>query len=304
MSPLSTVQGSTLPSLNSVFQALKPYPAPIRIIGFLLCLAVVWAPLAIPLSVLITDPNWRSIITLSLLYTLFMVLVRYWGKIIWGYDKTLQHYGLVWQHSSFAQLWLNVLIGVGALGLFYGLITGLGWATWHIQSRLSLIALEGLAIALAVGFAEELLFRGWLLDELTHDYSDRIALLWTAALFAGVHSPPYQFPGLLLLGLALVWAKRACSQHLSSAIGLHAGFVWGYYLTQVGQIVQVDAAAPEWLVGIDRNPLASAPGVLALIVLVLGYRSMAFRRSARDTYVDVDRGSGESGTTRRLERGK
>jgi hypothetical protein len=87
-----------------------------------------------------------------------------------------------------------------------------------------------------------------------------------------------QFPGLVLLGLALVWAKRSTRrqlrltgvQHqgrLGLPIGLHAGLVWGYYMIHVGQLARYSGQVPQWLTGIDQNPLAGGAGLVFLMLL-------------------------------------
>jgi membrane protease YdiL (CAAX protease family) len=143
------------------------------------------------------------------------------------------------------------------------------------------VILEGLASALGIGFAEELLFRGWLLDELQRDYHPRVALWADSTLYALLHYiKPLQeilrtwpgFPGLLLLGLTLVWAKRSRRGRLGLPIGLHAGLVWGYYIINVGQLVQYSGQVPEWITGVDRNPLAGVMGLLFLGVLAFWMR--------------------------------
>jgi len=98
------------------------------------------------------------------------------------------------------------------------------------------VILEGLIVALGIGFAEELLFRGWLLDELQRDYRPRVALWVDALIYAALHfiKPLAEilrtlpgFPALLLLGLTFVWAKRSHRSRLGLPIGLHSGLVWG-----------------------------------------------------------------------------
>ena len=161
----------------------------------------------------------------------------------------------------------------------------LGWLTWRSRSpNLPVILLEGLAIGLAFGFAEELLFRGWLLDELQRDYSPQRSLGISAIAFAALHfiRPPAeilrlapQFPALVLLGMALVWAKRSCGDRLAMPIGIHAGLVGTFYILTVGRLMQFSDRAPEWLTGIDRNPLAGAIGILFLGSLALAMRQLA-----------------------------
>jgi len=101
------------------------------------------------------------------------------------------------------------------------------------------VILEGL-IALGIGFAEELLFRGWL-DELQRDFTcgPLCGTLMDMPLYM-LHfiKPPAEilrtlpgFPALLLLGLTFVW--RSAPTGVASAHHLHSGLVWGYYIINV-----------------------------------------------------------------------
>jgi len=86
-----------------------------------------------------------------------------------------------------------------------------------------------------------------------------------------------QFPGLLLLGLILIWGKRRCQNRLGLSIGLHAGLVWGYYIINIGELVRYSGSVPDWVTGINGNPLAGAIGLLFLSVLAVGMRQMSQR---------------------------
>ena len=235
-----------------------------------------------------------NILTLPVLYGAFILLLRLWGKYVYRRSRLLQEYGLDKTRQNGRELLIGLGIGVaGVLGLF--LVEGwLGWLWWR-QSQILLgqvllwrFVAEGLIVALAYGFAEELLFRGWLLDELQRDYSPRIALWVNAFIFAALHfiKPQSeiiqtlpQFPALVLLGLTLVWAKRRGNGRLGLPIGLHAGLIWGYYAIAVGQMVQYNDRVSEWLTGIDRNPLAGGMGMLFLGAIGLGVRR--FRHQTR-----------------------
>lgn len=266
--------------------SIAHYPAPIRLGLFLLTLLVLWLPLATPIYWIVHDQNLVNILTLPLLYAEFILLVRFWGQYVYRQPRLLQNYGLrrTRQHD------LELLIGLGAgitivLSLF--LLEGwLGWLLWQRPAIfLPKLILEGLVVALGYGFAEELLFRGWLLDELQRDYYPRVALWVNALLFAVLHfikplpeiirTLP-QFPALILLGVTLVWAKRYCSNRLGLPIGLHAGLIWGYYIINVGQLVQYSGQVPSWVTGVDRNPLAGIMGLM-----FLGGIALWMNRSAR-----------------------
>ena len=129
---------------------------------------------------------------------------------------------------------------------------------------------------MGVGLAEELVFRGWLLDELERDYSPKVSLCADAVIFAILHfikplsemirTLP-QFPGLVLLGLTLVWGKRSHKNNLGISIGLHGGLVWGYYIINVGKLVQYSDRVSPWITGVDSNPIAGLMGLFLLSIL-------------------------------------
>lgn len=261
---------------------LADYPAPLRLGIFVLALLLLWLPLAIPIYWLGRDPNWVSILTIVLLYGEFILLVRFWGKHVYRKPQILRHYGLRRTRQNGRDLLIGLGIGIiSLLSLF--LVEGwLGWLLWQQPSiLLPQLILEGLIVALGVGFAEELLFRGWLLDELQRDYRPRPSLWINSCLFALLHFiKPLkellrtwpQFSGLLLLGLTLVWAKRSTKGRLGLPIGIHAGLVWGNYIINVGQLVQYSGQIPDWITGVDRNPLAGVMGLLFLAVMAFWIR--------------------------------
>lgn len=208
-----------------------------------------------------------------LLYGEFILLVRFWNQQVYAQPHVFKHYGLVKTQRNASDIVQGLFIGSFGLFSIFGLEGWFGWVIWQSPPFLPSLVLEGLIVALGVGFAEELLFRGWLLDELQRDYQPHVALWVNGFLYALLHFiKPFaailrtwsQFPALLLLGLTLVWAKRSCHDRLGLPIGLHAGLIWGYYIINVGQMVQYSGRVPDWVTGIDNNPLAGIMGLLFL----------------------------------------
>ncbi|PZD72578.1 hypothetical protein C1752_03413 [Acaryochloris thomasi RCC1774] len=224
---------------------------------------------------------------LILLYVLFICGLQIWSKKLYGYAQPLQHYGLEITQSNAINLCLGLAIGGLSLGLMLNVEALFGWLTWRQPPGLS-VALTGLGVAIAVGFAEELLFRGWLLDELERDYSPNLALLIGSAIFAALHyikpwseivqNWPQAF-GLFLLGITLVWSKRGCRGRLGLAIGLHAGLVWAYYCVDVGNWLAYTGLVPAWITGINENPLAGLMGLLCLSSIALNIRYWTTRKT-------------------------
>lgn len=268
-----------LKNFNFHFSKVASYPVWLRLGIFLFVLAGLWLPLALPISLVISERNLATILTMGLLFLEFLLLLQFWGKNVSHQPQLLKSYGLETSQQNGKDLLIGLLIGlllVFSLFLLQGI---LGWIEWQPSPHfLPKIALEGLLSALGISFAEELVFRGWLLDELQRDYSRHTSLWVNAAIFALAHffKPLSEilrtfitFPALFLLGLTLVWAKRGRLGLLGLPIGLHAGLVWGYYIINVGKLVQYSPEVPQWLTGIDHNPLASITGLLFLSALAL-----------------------------------
>lgn len=262
------------------FYPIGDRPFPIRLVIFVGILLLIWLPLAIPIYGLVDDPNWVGILTLALLYGEFIALLKMWGRRVYNDPQMLRSCGLEFGRTTGRNLAIGFGIGGGGVVILFAIATALGGVIWEpFPPTFSRIFIEGLLVALGVGFAEELFFRGWLLEELRRDYSPAIALWSNSLLFAILHfiKPPeeilrtwLQFPGLLLLGMILVWAKDATRSQtnphgsLAVAIALHAGLVWSYYLVNVGELVTYTGTLPEWITGIDHNPLAGVLGLLCL----------------------------------------
>ncbi|MEG4227258.1 CPBP family intramembrane metalloprotease [Microcoleus sp. N9_B2] len=266
------------------------YPFLLRVIIFLLILATIWLPVATPIYLLVKDSNLATILTMGLLFVEFLFLVRRWGKQVYGQTQLLKSYGLVNTRQNGFELLTGLAIGLSITFTLF-LVQGLfGFVSWQNSDNLPRIIAEGLLSALGVGFAEELVFRGWLLDELQRDYNNQISVRANSLVFALSHfikpveamlrSWP-QFPGLLLLGLILVLAKRNCQNRLGLSIGLHAGLVWGYYIINIGELVRYSGSVPDWVTGVNGNPLAGAVGLLFLSVLAVGMRQMSERSKGR-----------------------
>ncbi len=260
---------------------LAQSPVPIRLGCFLLSLLVLWLPLAAPIYLLVSDPNLISILTIVLLYAEFILLLKFWGKYVYSQPQLLRHYGVEITRQNAVDVLRGLAIGTISISILFGLQGVLGWVVWQQPQSsdfLRKVILEGFIVSLGIGFAEELLFRGWLLDELQRDYSLQTALWVDAVTFATshfikpleaiIHTLP-QFPALVLLGLTQVWGKRWRRGRLGLPMGLHGGLVWGYYIINVGGLIKYSGHVPEWVTGVDKNPLEGVMGLVFLSGLAL-----------------------------------
>lgn len=265
-------------------RAIAKSPAPIRMAVFIGLLLSVWLPWVGLVYWQVQDPNTISLLTMPVVFIEFCVLLHWWGRKVYHLSYPFQFYGLGWTQLHRRELALGLSLGLfSLLGLFFTEYLW-GWLSWQPTPQFLLVIPVGLAIALGVGFAEELIFRGWLLDEFQRDYSLNRSLWLSSFAFACLHyirplasivQTLPQFLGLVLLGLTLVWAKRSSNDRLSLPIGLHAGLIWGFYLLNVGGVIQYAPQVPEWLTGIDGNPLAGVMGLICLGAIALLIRSSA-----------------------------
>jgi len=260
---------------------------------FLLALAALWLPLALPLYFwLRADPKATTIALIGWLFLCFLGLLRAWGRRVYQRSRPYAAYGLTATLANGREFLLGLGLGLLLPVALFLALSGLGWLRWQPPALplLRLVA-EGALTGLGVGLAEELVFRGWLLDELERDYRPAIALWANALLFAILHfikplpevwrTLP-QLPGLVLLALSLVWGKWARGDRLGFPIGLHGGLVWSYYILNVGGLVAPTERVSPWLTGVDGNPLAGFGGLAFLTVLALWQRAQARRGGKGD----------------------
>lgn len=282
--------------MSVAWSKLARLPAPVRLLAFLLVLLLLWLPIAVPIALSLPDANAVTIATMTVLFVEFLAWIQLWGRKVHRDARILSTYGLVRSQQNTLELLLGIAFGLISLFLMFGVQGGMGWIEWQpVKLALLQVTLEGVLTGFGTGLAEELVFRGWLLDELERDYNPGISLWGNSLIFACLHFikpiPEIirtfpQFPGLVLLGLALVWAKRSTRHpscpngRLGLPIGLHSGLVWGYYVIHVGNLISYRDRVPDWLTGIDQNPLAGAVGLIVLTALagLMRWRSQVNQR--------------------------
>ncbi|APB32339.1 abortive infection protein [Gloeomargarita lithophora Alchichica-D10] len=273
--------------LKARLSRLANLPFPLRLLAFVLILLGFWLPVVLVLWPFLGTGDQVRYLATTILYLQFVGILYLWGWGVRGEERPLASYGLNLQGRWWGEALSGWVLGLMALMLLLSMQAAWGWLFWQNPPGMR-IFLEGVAVGLGVALAEELLFRGWLWQELRWDYG-RVGAVWGGSfLFAGAHFfHPWeviltiwpQFPGLVLLGLSLAWGRLACGGRLGWPVGFHGGLVATYYWVRVGGWLTVNPDLPAWLTALESNPLASPLGLTAMLGVAVGTRWWAQRMS-------------------------
>ena len=267
--------------------------AALRVLAFFGIWLGLWLPIAIPLALWL---KWKPTQPIGLAQKLPLLASLYLlvPLVLWGiarletnsvfgapfFNAPFANYGL-WQISTLRSLGMGLALGaLGLLGLL-GVQIKLGWLSWQPPlpiDRLSIARTLGLTLLLGlwVGLTEELVFRGFLLNQVQQAPAWTISA-WLAGaivslIFALLHlvwegqeNLP-QLPGLWLMGLVLVIARWSDRDALGLAWGLHAGWIWAIGSLEAIQATSATGQVSPWLTGQGGKPIAGVMGILALLL--------------------------------------
>ncbi len=262
----------------------------VKAVAFFGIWVLVWLPLGIPLAFAL---KWQPAqpITPSQKLPLVASLYLLAPPILWGFARIQEvpfsAYGLTATMPFLNALGLGLILGVVGLAVLFGLQVYLGWIQWPPVPQISTqnvvpatrrtswfswrILLPTLLLGLWVSVTEELIFRGFLLNQLQTDYSLWLAGAIASVIFAVLHlvweGPQNlpQLPGLWLMGMVLVLARQVDNGSLGLACGLHAGWIWGIASLDTAQAIAYTGKGPSWMTGLGEQPLAGGMGLLFLV---------------------------------------
>ena len=243
----------------------KPSPHWLGTVLFVpLLLAVAWL-LTRPLLWLGVDPATVKLLVSLLAFVLFLIGLPLRLRRVWGVTHPWRRLGLnAPLRQSIPALARGLLqAALLLLGLSLLLLI-LGQA--HVDGGLTLGEAINAVALVGVGFAEELLFRGWLWGELQLRLAWRQAAVAQAVVFSVLHTrfdqgwaiPLGLLPGMFLLGLVLAGQRSKDGNLLAGAVGLHGGLVAGWFALQSG-LLSLEPSIPIWLMGPNYNPVAAVP---------------------------------------------
>jgi len=167
----------------------------------------------------------------------------------------------------------NTLVGMGLLTLDRAAL----WTA--LNDPVAWVA--SLTCGLCVAAVEELVFRGYFLDEFSRTRArgfsqpdlSLAARAASSSAFALCHARPASFPGLFALGFALC-GLRNVDAGLAPSIGFHAGLVSANFFVVTRDIVSLSSPYVTFMTGAYGDPLSGLAGVFLCICAVLGVRQL------------------------------
>ena len=239
--------------------------------------------LANPLLIIGVGKEHISLIGTIFTFLLFVVSMPKWFEIRWGIKNTWILLGIEKidnKKNRFSYFLRGILYSIILLLIILIPIISNEWGYW-LGKLTPEILLNSLLLTIGIGFAEELIFRGWLLEELKNQYGLKKAIVFQALAFSIVHvgfdMPFWQMInilfGLFLLGIFLSLIRIKDNNCLWGCAGLHGGLVGIWFLTNNG-LIAISKDTPIWLVGpgnINTNPLGGAYGITLLVIILFYY---------------------------------
>ena len=241
--------------------------------------------LATPIFLLGVDKENLSLIGTIFTFLIFIFSLPKWFKLRWGVINTWKLLGInkIDKNINLFIFFLRgFLLSVTLISIILVPIIGTKWGYW-IGTISPDIFINAIFLILGVGFAEELIFRGWLLEELKKQFGLKKAILGQSFIFSIVHIG-FDLPflqmlsiltGLFLLGILLSLIRLKDKNSLWGCIGLHGGLVGLWFITNNG-LLEISKNSPKWLVGpgtINTNPLGGIFGIsLMALFCFLNFR--------------------------------
>ena len=241
-----------------------------------------WA-LAQPLLLFNFEKENLSLIGTIFTFFLFIFSIPYWFNIRWNIKNSWIILGL--NKNNLLKNILNfsngLLFSLFLIALILIPIIKSNYITWIVEFSPAIL-LNSILLGLGVGFAEELIFRAWFLEELKLEYGIKIGVILQALVFSLIHPVSntsfWNIIGLrigwFLLGILLCLVRIKDKGSLWRCIGIHCGLV-GIWFFINHSLVKIALNTPSFLAGPFSqnisNPIGSLSGIILLSLLCIFY---------------------------------
>ena len=235
--------------------------------------------------------NNLSIIGTIITFILFLSVLPSWGRIRWKTNHLWLYIGLDFKNVAQS---LKLFFGGFIFSIFLLIIVFLffllcGWIDKVDYIKLTQL-LNATLLIVGIVFAEEVIFRGWLMEEMVLLLGLRKGIIFQSTIFSLAH---YRSDidvlaliplliGLFLFGIVLTLRRTIDRGSLWGCIGLHGGLVGIWYLFDSG-MVRFSIDTPYFLLGPSKdmvNPIGSVLGITILLITIFFQRRL-FARTGR-----------------------
>ena len=241
-----------------------------------------WA-LSQPLLLFNFEEENLSLIGTIITFFLFIFLLPYWFYIKRNKSSAWVLLGITKDKflKNFVNFSKGILFSLVLIILILVPLLQKNYISW-IGEFSPIILLNSIVLGLGVGLAEEIIFRGWLLEELKFEYGTKISIALQAIVFSFVHNLSNEIfwniiglrLGFILLGIFLSLVKIRDKGSLWNCIGLHGGLVGIWFFINNG-LIEFKENTPSFLAGPFTqnipNPIGSFSAILILLLLCIFY---------------------------------
>ena len=235
--------------------------------------------------------NHLSIIGTIITFILFLMLLPSWGRIRWKTNDVWFSIGLDFKYKlKSLKIFLNgIIFSFLILFLFIIFIFLFGWIDNFNNIKVSHL-LNAILLIMGIVFAEELIFRGWLTEEMILLFGLKRGIIFQSAIFSIAHYRSdlrllpliFYLSGLFMFGLVLTLRRTIDKGSLWGCIGLHGGLVGIWYLFDSGMVI-FSNDIPYYFLGPSKemvNPIGGLIGITILSIIIFFQRRL-FARTGR-----------------------
>ncbi len=224
-------------------------------------------------------------------FILFLNILPSWGLIRWKTHNTWLSIGLDFRNkfAAFKIFFSGLIFSTFLLSILVIFVFLCGWVDTVNYIKLTEF-LNAILLIVGIVFAEEIIFRGWLMEEMVLLFGLKKGIVIQSTIFSLAHYRsdisllaliPF-FTGLFLFGLVLTLRRTIDRGSLWGCIGLHGGLVGIWYLFDSGMLI-FSANTPYFLLGPSKNmvnPIGSVIGIIILLITIFFQRRF-FARTGR-----------------------
>ena len=232
-----------------------------------------------------------SIIGTLITFILFLSILPSWGIIRWKTNNIWVSIGLDFKNkfTALKRFFSGFIFSVYLLLILVLFFFLCGWVDKVDYIKFTQL-LNAILLIVGIVFAEEIVFRGWLMEEMVLLFGLKRGIIIQSTIFSLAHYRadiglisliPF-FTGLFLFGLVLTLRRTIDKGSLWGCIGLHGGFVGIWYLIDSGML-SFSIDTPYFLLGPSKNMVNPIGGLIGIIILLITifFQRRLFARTGR-----------------------